>query len=381
MIRQQSIGWMTLVLISLVGTYAMGQDEDAAKLYGLGLHAYFAGDYDSAVTLLSASIESHDSDPRAYYFRGLALASMAGLEAGLPDLTKGADIEVNQTDRPVYDINGALQRVQGSLRLELEKIRAATRKAAVVRKRKRDQVRYEALKRREDIVLFDPNRPAPQVQLDLPPPDLGGKPDPFTSGVAFSGGNKIDYVAPTPDEPAEAPVATGDGSAPRDPFAESGAKAPVEAADPFATPVRKTEPTAPQAEVAPADANPFGEGMPKLELEGVEESAVPAANAVGGLIDILGKTLSGQAGDRDPFGPPAQTAPTPGTAPDKKADATPPAAAPAGDPFAVPDEETPAAEAEPDKKADAPAPAPAGNAAPQEGASKKPGDQDADPFK
>ena len=226
MIRQQSVGWMTLVLISLVGTYVMGQDESAAELYGHGLHAYFAGDYDSAVTLLSESIEKNGSDPRAYYFRGLALASKSGLEAGLPDLTKGADIEVNQADRPVYDINGALQRVQGSLRLELEKVRAATRKAAVQKQKKRDQVRYEELKRREDIVLFDPNRPAPQVQLNLPTPDLSGKADPFASGVAFSGGNKVDYVAPTPVEPAAAPAATGDGSQPRDPFAEPGVNEP-----------------------------------------------------------------------------------------------------------------------------------------------------------
>ena len=264
MIRQQSIGWMTLVFISLVGTYVMGQDEDAAQLYGRGLHAYFAGDYDSAVTLLSASIDKNGSDPRAYYYRGLALAGKSGLEAGLPDLTKGADIEVNQADRPVYDINGALQRVQGSLRLELEKVRAATRKAAVERKKKLDKVRYEELKRREDIVLFDPNRPAPQVQLDLPAPDLGGKADPFASGVAFSGGSKVDYVAPTPVEPAEAPAMTGDGSEPRDPFAESGAKVPAESADPFATPVKPTEPAAPEAEAAPAGANPFGENLPKI---------------------------------------------------------------------------------------------------------------------
>ena len=90
-------------------------------------------------TLLSESIEKNGSDPRAYYFRGLALASTSGVQAGLADFTKGADVEVNQADRPVYDINGALQRVQGPLRLELEKVRAATRKAAVERQKKRDR--------------------------------------------------------------------------------------------------------------------------------------------------------------------------------------------------------------------------------------------------
>ena len=123
-------------------------------------------------------------------------------------------------------------------------------------------------------MLFDPNRPAPQVKLDLPTPDLGGKEDPFESGVAFSGGQQVDYVAPTPVEPAEAPAMTSDGSQPRDPFAEPTAKAPAEAADPFATPVKKTAATAPDGRrPPPADANPFGEDMPKLELEGVERAS------------------------------------------------------------------------------------------------------------
>jgi hypothetical protein len=358
MIRQQSIGWMTFVLIGLVGTCALGQDEGAAELYGRGLHAYFVGDYDVAVGLLSESIAKNGSDPRAYYFRGLARASASGLASGAVDFTKGADIEVNQADRPVYDINGALQRVQGSLRLELEKVRAATRKAAVERQRKRDQVRYEELKRREDIVLFDPNRPAPQVKLDLPKPDLSGKADPFESGVAFSGGQQVDYVAPTPVEPAEAPATTADGSQSRDPFADPAAKAPAEAADPFASPGKKDKPSgakAPTAESPPTNANPFGDNMPKLELDGAEEPADSAANIGSGLIDLLGKTLSGQTGNRDPFGAPAKEEPAQGNEPDKKADASPPAETPTADP--------------------------AGDAAPKQDPSKKPADKGNDPFK
>ncbi len=408
MIRQQSVGWMTFVLVSLVGTYVMGQDEGAAELYGRGLHAYFAGDYDLAVGLLSESIAKNGSDPRAYYFRGLALASTSGLASGLADFTKGADVEINQADRPVYDINGALQRVQGSLRLELEKVRAATRKAAVERQKKRDQVRYEELKRREDIVLFDPNRPAPQVKLDLPKPDLRGKEDPFESGVAFSGGQQVDYVAPTPVEPAEAPAMTSDGSQPRDPFADTTAKAPAEAADPFASPVKKNKPSGgktPTAESPPTGANPFGDNMPKLELEGAEEPAGPATNIGGGLIDLLGKTLSGQTGNRDPFGAPAKEEPAPGNEPDKKAAASPPANTPAADPFGTPAKKEPAPGVEPEKKADVPPPAdaptadsagdaptadsagdaptadPAGDAAPKQDPSKKPADKDNDPFK
>ncbi len=284
MIRHKSVGWMTLVLIGLVGQHVAGQDEGAAELYGRGVHAYFAGDYELAVSLLSESIEKNDLDPRSYYFRGLALASIAGVDSGLADFRQGADVEINRTDRPVYDINGALQRVQGSLRLELEKVRAATCKAAVGRKKKRDLVRYEELKRREDIVLFDPNRPVPQVKLDLPKPDLGGQLDPFASGTAFSGGKQVENVVPAEVEPAM----PGDTGQPQDPFAAAGpeaGKTPAEAADPFASPGKSDDPfgsAKPAVKTPPApkpatDANPFGENMPKLDLPVDEEPAAPAA--------------------------------------------------------------------------------------------------------
>jgi len=358
---------MTLVLVSLLGTYAVGQDEGAAQLYGNGVHAYFAGDYDAAVVLLSESIEKHGSDPRAYYFRGLALASQLGLEAGLPDLMKGADIEVNQSDRPVYNINAALQRVQGSLRLELEKVRAATRKAAVERKKKRDQVRYEQLRRREDIVLFDPQRPVPPLPLDIPAIDLSASADPFASGIAFSGGTKVDYAVPQ----TVAPGAAAESDAPD-----------ADATDPFATPAQMAKPAA-----TPADAaNPFGANLPKLEFEGVGRPAGPTAAAASGLLDILGRTLSGEADDRDPFDQPAtpdDATPTEPQEPEKAeapAAETPAAEEPAVDaPADEAADEEPAeesAEAESEAEAPADAAAPAQDDAP----AQKPGDTDADPF-
>lgn len=363
MIRQQSVRWMTLVFVSLIGTSVAGQDEGAAELYGQGVHAYFAGDQDAAIALLSDSIDKYGSDPRAYYFRGLALASKLGLDAGLADLEKGADIEVNQADRPVYDINGALQRVQGTLRLELEKVRAATRKAAIARQRKRDRVRYEELKRREDIVLFDPKRPVkPDVKVDLPIPDLASQDDPFATGRAFSGGEKIDYVAPTPVEPSGDQGQPGAAQQPRDPFAEPGA--PV---DPFAEPAAKTPPAAPKPKEPAAEANPFGENMPTLEMQGIDSAPAPGANMGAGILDLLGKTLSGKASHRDPFGESPKPAPD---EPAKEAAPTPPAKDTTNDPFAP--AAKPAPGDEPAEEADEPpAQAPAedgtGNAGPAEG--------------
>ena len=245
---------MTLVLFGLMGLSASGQDEGAAELYGRGVHAYFAGDYDQAIAWLTESVAKSDLDPRAYYFRGLALANQAGVEAGLDDFAKGADVEVNRTDRPVYDINGALQRVQGSLRLELEKVRLLRAQAAIERQKKRDRIRYEELKRRDDIVLFDPKRPAPQVKLDLPKPDLGGAQDPFASGLAFTGGKQVANVEPAVDPAAAAEHA----DQPQDPFAEAAGTMPAEATDPFANPDTATDPfgaAKPSAKPATPDAS------------------------------------------------------------------------------------------------------------------------------
>ena len=64
-------------------------------------------------------------------------------------------------------------------------------------------------------------------------------------------------------------------------------------------------------------------------------------NIGSGLIDLLGKTLSGQTADRDPFAAPAKEEPAPGDEPDKKAAVPPAAEAPAGDPFETPAQEVP----------------------------------------
>ncbi|MHB8973820.1 MAG: hypothetical protein ACYC3X_16540 [Pirellulaceae bacterium] len=401
MIRYKSVGWMTLVLTGLVGRYAIGQDEGAAELYGRGVHAYFAADYDLAVELLSKSIEKYGLDPRSFYFRGLAEANRKGLDAGLADFTQGADVEINRTDRPVYDINGALQRIQGHLRLELEKVRTATRKAAVERKKKRDVVRYEELKRREDIVLFDPNRPAPQVKLDLPKPDLGGQPDPFDDGMAFSGGKQVADVVVEPVQPAGEPAPPGDAGQPRDPFsaanAEEEGKGPAEPADPFASPGKnaadpfglaapapKVSSTAkpkpkpksksePPVSNPPANPNPFGENMPKLDLPVEEEPAAPAANIGRGLIDLLGKTLSGAATDRDPFGEAKTETPAQG-GPAEKTDTAPPA-----DPALTADA-APTTDAAPPADA-APTADPFAEGASKKAEAKKPVEKAADPFK
>jgi hypothetical protein len=369
---------MALVLIGLVGTYVLGQEESAAELYGRGVHSYFAGNYPQAIDLLSKSIQKNDADPRAHYFRGLAMAGQAGIEAGRADFAKGADIEYNNTERRAYDINKALQRVQGSLRLAIERQRAETRKAAAELKKRRDRVRYEQLKRREDIVLYDPNRPASKVELDLPKPDIPAQDDPFESGMAFTGGKQVDYVAPEPVEPTDqAPMEPEEGQ-PRDPFAAPGAKKPTQPEDPFATPGKKEvnpfgemtpAPKKLQAEEDPGDVNPFGDDLPAVPPEEPSDAGPgpPVTNAGGALINLLGKTLTGKSGGRDPFADAPDDAPKEDRQPEEPVEE---------DPFGESGAKQEAAKKKPPVDDD-----PFGESGAKQGAPKKKPPVDDDPFK
>ncbi len=312
MISSKAVGSVTLIIIAVAGSRIFAAEKTAAELYGQGVHAYFAHDYDSAIALLSASIKKNSSDPRAYYFRGLAHASQQGTDAGLADFAKGADLETNPTDERLYGVNSALQRIQGSLRLTLEQQRTAARLAAAERKKKQDRIKYEQLKRREDVVLYKPNQPIKSIDLKLPPVDLGGQ-DPFATGAAFSGGKQVGTVAPAVVEPSadamESP-AESEGEKPRDPFSDPGAKpaAPKKSDNPFGDMTPAEEP--PKAEKAPDTSNPFGDDMSKAAADdpvfddSVKPELPPGMNIGGSIMDMLGKTLSGKSAEsknRDPF--------------------------------------------------------------------------------
>ncbi len=361
MISSKSVGSMTLVIIIVAGIRVFAEDQSAVELYGQGVHAYFAGDYESAVGYMSASIEKHGTDPRPYYFRGLALAALHGLESGLADMAKGADVEANKMDKRIYDINGALQRVQGTLRLALEKQRSSARVAAAERRKRQDRIRYEELKRREDVVVFDPTRPVKKVELDLPKVDLAGA-NPFTSGVVFTGGKEVAQAAPVPVEPSEAGVTMpADTEAPRDPFGGVATQPAAQTEDPFgSSPAGPKTPAAKKPQAEPGAANPFGDAMPKTNPddssifdENVRPELPPGMNVGGTIMNVLGKALSGSAANRDPFGDPnAEAAPKQEMEPQ------------AEDPNAVPGDAG-AAKKEPAEKTPA----------------EKPADPSSDPFK
>ncbi len=304
MISSKAVWPMTFVIIAVAGNCISAAEQTAVEFYGQGVHAYFAADYDSAIATLTKSIEKDDHDPRAFYFRGLALASRDGLDAGTADLAKGADLEMDPVDKRLFGVNSALQRVQGKLRLALEKQRTIARLATAERKKKRERVKYEKLRRREDIVLFQPDLPIKKVNFELPVVELGDK-DPFASGSAFSGGNEVVPTTPTlVVEPATPITEPTDGNEPRNPFAGK----PEATENPFGDLAPAEVPA--DVEEKSGVSNPFGDDMAEVAPDdpifddNVRPELPPGMNVGGTIIDLIGRTLSekpDESQNRDPF--------------------------------------------------------------------------------
>lgn len=315
MISSKAMKSMALVIVSMASTYIVAGEPTAANLYGKGVHAYFAGDYDSAIAWLTESIQKNEGDPRAYYFRGLAKASRDGVEAGLADFATGAELEVDPVDEKYYNVNGALQRVQGRLRVALEQQRSAVKKAAAEKKKRQERVKYEQLKRREEVVLYKPgqpsmpaDQPAKERDLELPEVELGI--DPFATDAAFSGGDVVKSAEPDLTEETEDTVAgpaAGESEKPSETVAGKSdtSESPFGDTTPAAKPGDEEEKP---DESDPFDGeNPFGDTAAKTPsanplFDDSVRPELPMSMDVGGnIMNVLEKTLSGKSSDRDPF--------------------------------------------------------------------------------
>lgn len=135
---------LTFAVLSAVSvTFCQAQTAVLSEIYGRGVHAYNAGQYDRAVELLSMAIDNGFEDPRAYYFRGLStIASGQGYDA-TGDFEQGAEIEARGAFGD--SVGRALSRVQGATRLELEVIRENAQLRALASKQARSQARYGEL--------------------------------------------------------------------------------------------------------------------------------------------------------------------------------------------------------------------------------------------
>ena len=202
-----ALAWAGLACIA---TVARAQDPILAELYGSGVHEYFSGRYQQAITDLSQAVDGGTKDPRVFYFRALCWWRLGDTPKAQTDLAAGAKLESADVNQ-YYPVSKSLERVQGAGRLMLERYRVQARAEAYRRQEKRNLARYEAQRKAEAEVL----RATP------PPPEPGA------------------IAAPSGKTPAEEPAA----------------KPPADEADPFADDADTSadEKSMPEEEAAPAE--------------------------------------------------------------------------------------------------------------------------------
>ena len=200
-----AVGFALVGLMIGAQSRVAAQDSVLAEFYGAGVHSYFSGQYQDAHEYLTTAIEQGSRDPRAFYFRGLAYARLGRPDEAKSDYNKGAELEMAGADR-VYPVGTSLQRVQGRLRLGVERHRQKARLAARTRDMKAKAARYERLQNAEEQVLRNnPSRPEPAAAQDL----VGEQPAPAGADLFAS---EEETPAPAPAAAAAAtPEDTGGG--------------------------------------------------------------------------------------------------------------------------------------------------------------------------
>ncbi len=173
MLRNVLLAAVAVSALSLSAASLRAQEAVLGQLYGSGVHAYFAGDYLTAYENLSSAIEGGTSDPRAYYFRGLTYMKLGRPEEAREDFSKGAELE-SQDVNQVYNVPQALQRIQGSTRLALEKYRMEARMARLEEAQRVQRVRYEQMRQEEQRLLEQQG--ASQVELPAEAPSVPAQP-------------------------------------------------------------------------------------------------------------------------------------------------------------------------------------------------------------
>jgi hypothetical protein len=225
------------VLLTSAAAQAAGSAEE---FYSQGVHAYFAGRVGEAESLLSEAIISDADNPLPYYFRALALLRMGCHAEACGDMHVGAQLEARAVGR--YAIGSALQRVQGSHRLLLEKYRRSARATA-------GSVYADS---RSVGRAYDSDSAVLREQIVIPLDELlrPGGPQPISAEQAGPGPAESRAGAASTTPNAEAPVPPAQAEA--DPFGDD--------AQPAAAP-------APPAKQTPADTEVQPEGAAEEPAE------------------------------------------------------------------------------------------------------------------
>lgn len=195
---------------------AMTEAEALARPFGVGVHAYFSGDSQSAYDDLTQAIEAGTRDPRAWYFRGLAALKLGRLDEAEADFSTAAARETEAAGD--WAVARSLERVQGRDRLALERHRIRARVARYERGRKAVESRYSQIESQQEDVLRrrqpESLSPDPLTTFNAEPRQVPGGPaspaaqteevpTPDASEAEQRPGVEMKEDAPSPDNPAD----------------------------------------------------------------------------------------------------------------------------------------------------------------------------------
>lgn len=358
-------------LLWLSATSAPAQEAILGQMYGSGVHSYFSQNFRQAHEDLTSAIDGGSKDPRAYYFRGLAFLRLGRPDEANADFQKGAELEIKDSTK-LYNVSRALERIQGTPRVALEKYRVQARMAALEETEKANKQRYGAIGRtpppeagtgvptEPDMNLVEPKEPPakpggvvePEPAKTEPEPKVEPAPKTEPDDGLFGPGAKTEPGMKVEAEPA--------AKVEPEPAAKVEPDAKVEPGDNMFGPDTKTEPG------AKVEAEPGA----KVEAEpGVK----PADKKPGGVLGAMGRALGKAAGTDDaakpapgpgPAVPPIEPpmAPEPGPTPPTEPAKEPAAKTEPGDDTAAKPEPTPPAKTEPEP---APEPTPPAKTEPE----------------
>lgn len=224
-------------------------------VYGSGVHSFFAGQLARSYDDLTNAIEAGSSDPRVYYFRGLAALRMGRTDEAEADFSKGAELESDPEKVMVVDVARALERVQGPERMQLERHRTRARVVSQQQSRRARQKRYLDMEEAQEEVLRGPQGGGDDIGRQVE--EFGGKPMPDLKPAE----DRVELPEPGNDRGSAGQVddamerESPEPAAPAEPVAEDPAAEPADepAAKPDDEPAEEMADEKPAGDVAAED--------------------------------------------------------------------------------------------------------------------------------
>ncbi len=153
-----------------VAEEATSAQATSTQALGNAVHAYNTGNFQEAFDHLTPAIDGNSEDPRVHFFRGLALMQLGKSEEAEKEFKAGARLEAGDAVG-VYNVNRALERIQGKGRLTIEKLRREAKAEALKKREAAREARREQLQRNEERVIEKarPGAANPKDPLGEPP--------------------------------------------------------------------------------------------------------------------------------------------------------------------------------------------------------------------